>query len=93
MESCEANTLLEVIKIVIAHGIMINSVCCKSSNCLEQRGYQHLTDNYSVNFVDPDMSVCGGMHAMLSESPVDQRPTFCSNGSTNSESAVSDSML
>ncbi|XP_024888850.1 uncharacterized protein LOC112465514 [Temnothorax curvispinosus] len=47
-------TLLELIKEWILPGTTIMSDCWKSYNCLNSEGFQHLTVNHSMNFVDPD---------------------------------------
>ncbi|XP_071635498.1 uncharacterized protein [Temnothorax longispinosus] len=47
-------TLLEIIKEWILPGTTIMSDCWKSYNCLNNEGFQHLTVNHSMNFVDPD---------------------------------------
>ena len=53
VEDRTSDTLLGVIQEYIAEGTTIISDCWKAYNCLEQEGYNHLTVNHSVNFVDP----------------------------------------
>ena len=48
-----ADTLLAIIKEYVHEGTTIISDCWKAYNCLKQEGYNHLTVNHSVNFVDP----------------------------------------
>jgi transposase-like protein len=48
-----ANTLLEIIKEWIHPGTTIISDCWSSYNRLGMQGFQHLTVNHSLNFVDP----------------------------------------
>ena len=52
VEQRDSKTLLTIIKDRILPGTTIISDCWKAYNCLEQEGYQHLTVNHSVNFVD-----------------------------------------
>lgn len=47
-------TLLQIIKEWILPGTIVMSDCWKSYNCLNSEGFQHLTVNHSMNFVDPD---------------------------------------
>ncbi|XP_039306916.1 uncharacterized protein LOC120358142 [Solenopsis invicta] len=47
-------TLLHLIKEWILPGTTIMSDCWKSYNCLNSEGFQHLTVNHSMNFVNPD---------------------------------------
>lgn len=49
----DSETLLAVIEERIEPGTTIISDCWKAYNCLEEKGYKHLTVNHSVNFVDP----------------------------------------
>ncbi|KYN17169.1 hypothetical protein ALC57_10555 [Trachymyrmex cornetzi] len=48
------DTLLECIKDNIEPGTTIMSDYWKSYNCLDNEDFQHLTVNYTYNFVDPD---------------------------------------
>ena len=50
----DSSTLLAIIKDRILPGTTIISDCWKAYNCLQDEGYQHLTVNHSVNFVDPN---------------------------------------
>lgn len=54
VENRTSNTLLAIIKEKILPGTTIISDCWKAYDCLGNEGYQHLTVNHSVNFVDPD---------------------------------------
>lgn len=47
-------TLLRLINQWILPGTTIMSDCWRSYNCLNSKGFQHLTVNHSMNFVDPD---------------------------------------
>lgn len=49
-----ATTLISVIKEFILPGSTIYSDCWKAYNNLDKEGFQHLTVNHSLNFVDPD---------------------------------------
>ena len=53
VEKRDSATLLGIIKEKIAPGTTIISDCWKAYKCLEDEGFQHLTVNHSVNFVDP----------------------------------------
>ena len=53
VERRDSDTLLEIIKDKIEQGTTIISDCWKAYNCLSKEGYQHLTVNHSINFVDP----------------------------------------
>ena len=53
VEQRDSATLLAIIKERILPGTTIISDCWKAYSCLEHEGYQHLTVNHSVNFVDP----------------------------------------
>ncbi|KAK3852955.1 hypothetical protein Pcinc_040477 [Petrolisthes cinctipes] len=53
VEKRDKDTLLQIIKDKIEPGSIIISDCWKAYNCLQDEGYQHLTVNHSVNFVDP----------------------------------------
>lgn len=57
VESRDARTLLGVIKCQIEDGTMLHCDCWKMYDYLEQDGQQHLTDNYRVNCVNPDIGV------------------------------------
>lgn len=53
VEKRDTNTLLNIIKEKIEPGTTIISDCWKAYQCLQDEGFQHLTVNHSVNFVDP----------------------------------------
>ena len=53
VEKRDSTTLLEIIQEKIEPGSTIISDCWKSCNCLQEEGYQHLTVNHSLHFVDP----------------------------------------
>ena len=54
VEDRSADTLVSLIKEHIAPGTTIISDCWKAYSSLGKEGYQHLTVNHSLNFVDPD---------------------------------------
>lgn len=54
VEKRNATTLLTIIKEWIKPGTTIISDCWKAYDCLNDEGFQHLTVNHSVNFVDPE---------------------------------------
>lgn len=47
-------TLLDVIKNWVQPGTTIISDCLRAYNCLNEEGFQHLTINHSMNFIDPE---------------------------------------
>ncbi len=53
VEDRTSATLVGIIKTWIKPGSTIYSDCWKGYSCLEDNGYEHLTVNHSVNFVDP----------------------------------------
>ncbi|XP_035220542.1 uncharacterized protein LOC118193551, partial [Stegodyphus dumicola] len=53
VEDRSRETLLEVIRRKILPGTMIISDCWKSYDCLKNEGFQHLSVNHSLNFVEP----------------------------------------
>ncbi len=64
VEDRTAETLVTIIKTFILPGTTIISDCWKSYSSLSREGYNHLTVNHSVNFVDPD----SGAHTNTIES-------------------------
>lgn len=58
VEKRDSATLLPIIKEWILPGTTIMSDCWKSYNCLQEEGYQHLTVNHSITFVDPESGAC-----------------------------------
>lgn len=48
-----SDTLVPIIQRFVAPGTTIISDCWRSYNCLAEKGYNHLTVNHSINFVDP----------------------------------------
>ena len=54
VEKRDSDTLLRIIEEKIHPGTTIISDCWRAYNCLSERGYEHLTVNHSINFVDPD---------------------------------------
>ena len=54
VERRDRDTLLPIIRAQILPGTRVMSDLWKSYDCLQNEGYQHLTVNHSLNFVDPD---------------------------------------
>ena len=54
VEKRDSDTLLRIIQEKIHPGTKIISDCWRAYNCLSERGYEHLTVNHSINFVDPN---------------------------------------
>ena len=54
IEQRDSKTLFTIIKDRILPGTTIISNCWKAYSCLEEDGYQRLTVNHSINFVDPN---------------------------------------
>ncbi|KAJ8976845.1 hypothetical protein NQ317_012969 [Molorchus minor] len=54
VEDRTSDTLLKIIQEKIKPGTTIFSDCWKAYECLSEKNYQHLTVNYSVNFIDPE---------------------------------------
>ena len=52
-ERGDKDTLLPIIHAHILPGTRVMSNKWKADDCLQDEGYQHLTVNYSLNFVDP----------------------------------------
>ena len=50
----DKDTLLPIIRAHILPGTRVMSDKWKAYDCLQDKGYQHLTVNHSLNFVDPD---------------------------------------
>ena len=49
----DKDTLLPIIRAYILPGTRMTSDKWKAYDCLQDKGYQHLTVNHSLNFVDP----------------------------------------
>ncbi|XP_074655648.1 uncharacterized protein LOC141909161 [Tubulanus polymorphus] len=54
----DSDTLIPIIEKWILPGTTIMSDCWEAYSCLNQRGFEHLTVNHSVTFVDPDTNAC-----------------------------------
>ena len=54
MERRDKDTLLPIIRAHILPGTCVMSDLLKAYNCLQDEGYDHLTVNHSLNFVEPD---------------------------------------
>ena len=54
VERRDKDTLLPIICAQILPGTRVMSDLWRAYNCLNDEGYDHLTVNYSLNFVDPD---------------------------------------
>ena len=54
VEHRDKDTLLPIIRANILPGTRVMSDKWKAYDCLQDKGYQHLTVNHSLNFVDPD---------------------------------------
>ena len=54
VERRDRDTLLPIIRAQILPGTRVMSDLWKSYDCLQNEGYQHLTVNHCLNFVDPD---------------------------------------
>lgn len=54
VEKCDKETLLPIIKEHILSGTTIVSKCWKAYNCHQSEGFQYLTLDHSINFVDPE---------------------------------------
>ena len=53
VEHRDKETLLPIIRTQILPGTRVMSNLCRSHDCLKDEGYEHLTVNHSLNFVDP----------------------------------------
>ena len=53
-ERRDKDTLLPIIRAHIFPGTCVMSNMWKAYDCLQDEGYNHLTVNHSLNFVDPD---------------------------------------
>ena len=54
VERRDKETLLPIIRAQILPGTRVMSDLWRSYDCLKDEGYEHLTVNHSLNFVDPD---------------------------------------
>ena len=57
VERRDKDTLIPIIRAQILLGICVMSDRWKAYHCLQDEGYNHLTVNYSLNFVDPDTGI------------------------------------
>ena len=57
VERRDKDTLLPIIRAHILPGTCVMSDLLKAYNCLQDEGYDHLTVNHSLNFVEPDTGV------------------------------------
>ena len=73
VEKRDTPTLLKVIKEWVLPGTTIISDCWKAYNCLNDEGFEHMTVNHSVNFVDPET----GAHTNSIESTWRHLKYFC----------------
>ena len=53
VERRDKDTLLPIIRTQILPRICVMSIMWKAYHCLQDKGYNHLTVNHSLNFVDP----------------------------------------
>ena len=53
VERRDKDTLIPVVRAQILPGICVMSDMWKAYDCLQDEGYNHLTVNHSLNFVDP----------------------------------------
>ena len=54
VERRDKDTLIPIIRAQILPGTCVMSDMWKAYDCLQDEGYNHLTVNHSLNFVDPD---------------------------------------
>lgn len=54
VERRDKETLLPIIRAQILPGTRVMSDLWRSYDCLKDEGYEHITVNHSLNFVDPD---------------------------------------
>lgn len=58
VEDRSAQTLIPIIKKNIKPGTLILSDCWKAYSSLEREGYEHLTVNHSIQFLNPENGAC-----------------------------------
>ena len=63
VEHMDKDTPIPIIQAPILPGICVMSDMWKAYDCLQDKGYNHLTVNHSLNFVDPGT----GAHTQLIE--------------------------